>query len=714
MGKLLKVIGWIVGLLVLLVVAAVVILPQVIDPNDYKQELVTRVKEQTGRDLVIDGRIELSVFPWLGVETGAVSLGNAAGFGEQPFAAVKSAAVRVKLMPLLSRQLEVATITLQGLQLNLIRLQDGTGNWEDLAGTDQASVEKEQKGERPSAQGTAEQWLAGLSIGGIDISDASILWDDRSSGQKIAIEQFRLKSGAVVSAKPVDLQLAMTLHNKEPAVTAKLDLEGVVALDESTDLVSVSGLKIRLDAEGAALPGGAVHAVLEAAVTAALNGSQVDVAGLKLNAGELNLSGNLKGVALDRQPVFSGNLDLAEFNPRKWMDEHAMKLPPMADGKALARLAASVKLRGEGGVTQLDDVKLRLDESQLNGTATLRGSVVGFNLNLDTIDVDRYLPPSEGEAKSAKRESTKTQPSSAAGKSTSEESLLPVESLRKLNIDGVLNIGRLTINKLLMEQVKLTLKAKDGQLSLNQQVGSFYQGGYQGSAAVDVRSKTPKVRTDAMATGIQLGPLLKDISGQERLSGRGRFAAKLNTQGNSVNAFKRSLAGNLDFRFEDGAVKGFNAAKVIREAKARLKGEAIPKSSEPEQTDFSELSGSGVITNGVIRNHDLLAKSPYLRVTGEGDVDLVREKLDYLIEAVVVSSDKGQGGEGLEELKGVVIPVQLSGPLDSPNYKVNWEKVLLESQKGRVKEKLQEKLEKELKDKRLPGGLQDALKGLFN
>jgi len=712
MGKLLKVVGWIIGLTLLLVVAAVLILPQVIDPNDYKEEIVARVKEQTGRDMVIDGRIELSVFPWLGVETGAVSLGNAAGFGEQPFAAVKSAAVSVKLLPLLSRELEVATITLQGLQLNLIRLKDGTGNWEDLAGTDQPPADKEKKRERPTTESDGKQGLAGLSIGGIDISDANIVWDDRSSGQRIAIEQFRLNSGAVVSNKPVDLELGLTLHNKEPAVTAKLELEGVVALDKAAEVISVNGLRVKLDASGDALPGGTVQAVLEAAASAALSGSQIDISSLKLNAGELQLSGNLKGEALDRQPELSGNLELAEFNLRKWMGDHAMSLPPMADPNTLTRVAARVKLQGEGGMTRMDDLMLRLDESQLNGSASLRGSAIGFNLNLDTIDVDRYLPQGDGEKQQEKSESAKSGSTKAAAKS--EESLLPVETLRKLNIDGVMTVGRLTINKLLMEQVKLILKAKDGQLSLDQQVGRFYQGGYQGVAAVDARGKVPKVRADAAANGIQLGPLLKDISGNERLTGKGRFSAKLNTQGNSTDAFKRSLAGNLDFRFEDGALKGINAAKVIREAKARLKGETISKSGEPEQTDFSELSGSGVITSGVIRNRDLLAKSPYLRVTGAGDVDLVQERLDYLIEAVVVKSAKGQGGEGLEELEGIVIPVRLTGPLASPNYKVNWEKVLLESQKGKVKEQIQEKLEDKLKDKKLPGGLQDALKGLFN
>ncbi|MCP4288882.1 MAG: AsmA family protein, partial [Gammaproteobacteria bacterium] len=510
MGKLFKILGWSIGLIVVLVVAAVVILPQVVDPNDYKEEIVAKVKAQTGRDLVIDGRIDLSVFPWLGVETGSITLGNAKGFEEKAFAAIKSAAVRVKLMPLLSRQLEVDTVELKGLELNLTRLKNGTSNWDDLAGA--GKHEQSGAGSGGGSEGT-DDGLAGLTIGGIDISDASIVWDDRSSGQRLSIDQFRLNSGPVVSGEPVDLQLGMLLQSKEPAVKANLDLVGVVALDEAAGVVDVSGLKITLDAEGAALPGGAVKAVLEAAISAALSGSQFDVSGLKLNAGELNLSGNLEGRNLSRQPEFSGNLNLAEFNLRQWMGDHGMALPPMADAKTLTRVGASLKLNANDGATRMEDMDVRLDDSRINGNASLRGSAIGFNLNLDAIDADRYLPqdtkaadkPAAEKTAADKPEADKPEAAGTSGntnKATGEETLLPVETLRKLNIDGTFSIGRLIISKLLAEQLKLTLKAKDGRLKLGQQVNKFYQGGYKGEASVDVRGKTPKTRIDAAATGI--------------------------------------------------------------------------------------------------------------------------------------------------------------------------------------------------------------------
>ena len=133
MGKLLKFLFGLVLAVVLLVAAAAVIIPLVVDPNDFKEEIVEQVKQATGRDLSIEGDIELSVFPWLGVELGSLALSQPEGFGDEPFAAVEHAQVRAKLMPLLEKRLEVDTVQLKGLRLSLIRNQQGMGNWEDLA-----------------------------------------------------------------------------------------------------------------------------------------------------------------------------------------------------------------------------------------------------------------------------------------------------------------------------------------------------------------------------------------------------------------------------------------------------------------------------------------------------------------------------------------------------------------------------------------------------
>ena len=689
MGKLFKILGGLLGVLVLLVVVAVVVLPMVVDPNDYKDEIVSKVQEQTGRTLRIGGDLDLSVFPWLGIEIGDLELSNAEGFGDKAFAAVKHAAIRVKLMPLLSKQLEVDTIGLDGLALNLAKKKDGSTNWDDLA----KGGEKEDADEKHHEDG--DDGLTGLAIGGIDINDAQVSWDDQSSGQHFDIKQFNLKSGAIVPGRPVGLEMSLMLQSTAPQMKANLQLSGTVAIDEEKGQLDVSGLEVVTDAEGDMFAGGALHAELAAAVSMALNGQTLAVKDLKLSAGDLNLSGSVSGSNLNASPAFSGSLALAEFNLRTWMEGQKIALPEMSDASTLTRVGASFDLKAEGTATKVENIKLVLDETNITGSASLQGEAIGFNLNVDDINADRYLPPPAEEEQKP------------AAKTTGDEPLMPVETLRGLNLNGVLKVGKLVINKLLAEQIELTVKARNGKLDIGKKIGKFYEGNLNGSVKLDVSGKAPVMGVTESLEGLQAGPLLLALTGEDRLAGKGRFNAKLNTRGNSVNAIKKSLGGNLDFRFENGAVKGFNLAQTIRDTKAKFQGKPVPKSDEPAQTDFSELSGSAVINKGVLTNKDLLAKSPYLRVNGAGTVSLVPETLDYKVKAVVVSTEKGQGGEGLDDLKGVPVPVHLTGAYASPDFSVDWGQVLTGTQKAKVEKKVEEK-KVEVKKK-----LEGKLKGLF-
>lgn len=115
-GKILLVV---LGLLFGAVVALAVFLPMYFDPNDYKTQIAEKLKEKTGRDFSIPGDISLSVFPWLGLETGEVSMSNAPGFGSEPFASVKAAEISVALLPLLRKEIQIGSVMLDGLVLRL-------------------------------------------------------------------------------------------------------------------------------------------------------------------------------------------------------------------------------------------------------------------------------------------------------------------------------------------------------------------------------------------------------------------------------------------------------------------------------------------------------------------------------------------------------------------------------------------------------------------
>ena len=132
MKKPLKIIGITIGGVLALAIVLAVALTLLLDPNNYKGKIVEAVKDKTGRELRIEGKLSWSFFPWIGVETGRLELANAPGFGAEPFARIDGAGAKVELLPLLHRQMIVDTVFLNGLKLNLGRDAAGKTNWDDL------------------------------------------------------------------------------------------------------------------------------------------------------------------------------------------------------------------------------------------------------------------------------------------------------------------------------------------------------------------------------------------------------------------------------------------------------------------------------------------------------------------------------------------------------------------------------------------------------
>ncbi len=718
--KILKVITGLLGLVIVLIVAAIIIVPLVVEPNDFREDIVAKVKEATGRDLQINGDIELSLFPWLGLELGELKLSNAKGFDAASFASIKQAAVKVKLMPLLSKQVEVDRVLLDGLVLNLAKAKDGRTNWDDLAGADKAQTYKhkttsERRSDRSDSK-TAMP-LAGLVIGGVNISNASVSWRDDSSGQQVSIQQLNLQIGAITPGQPVDLKLDFIVDNQAPAIKANIQLSGSPHLSTRMDQLDISKLILSVDAKGDLLNGKPLKLKLEAGVALNLLSQHLKLNGLQLSVNGLVLSGDLAATDLANEPAFSGELKLADLNLREWLTQHDLPLPVTTDATVLTRVALAMKLNGTAKNLDVKKLTLVLDDSNLTGNLKVNNlasvmPAIGFNLNVDAIDLDRYLPPPADEPASAK--AGKTIPAKEPSVTTksgvqSEPELLPVELLRQLDINGLFHVGRLTVKELLAEDVELKVKAKDGHIKVDQQVKRFYQGSLQSAVIIDVRGREPLLQITKQVSNIEAEPLLQDLMDDGRLRGTGRFNANLKTRGNTEQAFRRHLNGDIGFRFEKGAVKGIDLAQTVRETWAKIKGKPVPPASEKPETDFSELAGTAVITKGILVNRDLMVKSPFLRVDGKGRVDLIQEQLNYRLTTTIVKSMEGQGSNDMQDLMGVPVPVKISGPFAEPKIRPDMDELA----KRLLTSKVEQKIEEKLKGK-LPDALKDKLRDFFH
>ena len=655
MKTLAKIVGALVALVVVAVVAAVVLIPMFFDPNDHKDRVAVTVKEHTGRELKIAGDIRLTVFPWLGVEFGVVELGNAPGFADAIFARTEKVSVRIKLVPLLSRRVEMDTVIVHGLTLNLERKSNGATNMDDLGRAGEGKTS-----ETPAQGDAADIGLAGIAIGGLDIRDANVSWKDGQLGQSYQIKELRIQTGSLSLGKPVDLELSFGVAGGKPAMSGRVELSGTIASDIETQIHELTGLNLKVRLAGEQFPNGTLNAGLSAAVTVDLGRHSANIRDFTATVGDLVLTGALGVTKFTTTPTYKGAFQVAEFNPKQLMK--ALKLPPIetADEKALTAMAMTFDVSGSSSRVALDPVSIKLDESALTGKVEITDfarSALRFELGLDAIDADRYLPPSAASP-------TATTPGAAAGGAAE----IPVDTLRALNVSGTAKIGKLKISKLTISDIAATVQAKGGLIRLKPVSAKLYDGAYVGDITVDARGKVPSVALNEKLSGVQVGPLLTDLQGQDRLTGTASVVAALKAIGKDVDALKDTLGGRIRFDFTNGAVRGINIAGMLREAKAKLTGGSAAGSSGPNQTDFSELGGTILVKNGLATNDDLAAKSPYLRIDGKGQAHLVKETIDYVVTTSVVTSGKGQGGEDLKDLAGLDIPIRVTGTFSEPSY----------------------------------------------
>ncbi len=300
-----------------------------------------------------------------------------------------------------------------------------------------------------------------------------------------------------------------------------------------------------------------------------------------------------------------------------------------------------------------------------------------FDVGMDRLDADRYLSGGE-----------KGKP-------------FDLSFLRKLDAKGRLSVASLRLYGLRLSAFNAGIRVENSRLHLDPLSAVLYQGKATGSASVSAASK---FSLRQKLSGISIGPLVRDMTKKDIIEGKGDVSADLFANGSSFGELKKTLGGHVSLHLFDGAVRGIDLVSALRGIRSKIGGMETGMANASEKTDFSELSATFEIRNGVARNSDLAAKSPLLRLGGEGEIDLGRSRLDYLARVSVVATLQGQGGAELPQLKGVTLPLRISGPFDSLRYSLDLGSLVKGELKSRVEEKKME-IRKKMNE--------EILKGIF-
>ncbi|MEZ8393375.1 AsmA family protein [Vibrio cyclitrophicus] len=697
---------------VFVVIAAILALVLLVNPNQFKPLIVEQAQKHTGLELVIEGDISWQFFPSIGFALGQTELRNPEGFTQPNLFKVDNVGVDVSVTPLFSNQLEIGNVTLDGAEFYLETLKDGRKNIDALtqasASQEPESVADTRSESAPATeeQGTTEVSGWTINLAGVTVSNALFEMDDKQAGSFTKLYDVSLNLSEFAVDTWTTATFAASGENNQQKFSAEGSAEFKLAEGfasyalRNIDLnakfndpaTSIESAKIGLNTFEFDKVNQLTYAVVgnAAGLDLDLKGGgelTVDSAISKVTLNKLTLDSTLKGDALPQSPMKVDMLSDLSFDLNK---SHLSFV--------LEKLQANaIELDGKADVTLSEIPKVR------------------FSLHSPNIDLDEFL----GLGKTT--ETASTAPSDSAGGSTSNsDSSAPTKevepdlsALKTLDVKGDITIDKFKANNAKMQNVKTAFSVNRGIAELTSFTSNLYDGSISATARLDARNTPATYTAKKKIKGVKVQPLLVDVAENDMLEGTGNIDVDVKGKSLTPTGIKQNLVGTIAINFEDGAVNGINVAQLIRENYAKIKGEKVEKVDGAQKTDFSAMKATLKVDKGWVSTNDLSAQSPLLRVTGQGKANFINETVDFLVRTSIVGSLEGQGGKSIDDLKDVTIPIRVTGQWAEPKFALVFDDVLKQKAQKEIDRGVN-KLTDKIKDEKTKEAVDGLLKGFFN
>ncbi len=658
------------AILVVIVITAVVVAPMVINLEKYKPRIEAEAGKALGRPVTLGGKIEPSVFPWVGVALSDIRIGNPPGFAEKDFVSVGLFEVRVKLLPLLSGDYQIRRFVVVEPRIVMEKRKDGHTNLEGLGGPPSPSpTPKPEKAPAEKPKSDQAPAIKALVVDEFAITNGHLLYIDAGAGARHEVKDLNLTLTDVSLDKPIRMDFNAVADQYPLALNGTVGPVGTAP--------GKSPLNVNLVAE--------LIKELKVQVQGTIDPSKAT-------------------------PQFDMHVQVAPFSPRKVLTELKQMPFEPADPKALNSLALSLALSGSPESVAITGGKLTLDDSLMTFQAQAKAfdkPDIKLKADLDRIDIDRYLPPppekKPGEGAQASPNPTAAAPPASAKKTD-------YSALRKLVLDAQIKIAELKAKNLRMQNVVMKATAGNGVIRLAPMSIDLYKGSVAVESTLNVQQNTPRSTANLAVKSVQAGPLLRDMLNKDIIEGVMNSAINLQFSGDAAEMIRQTLAGKGELKFSDGAIVGIDLANMVRNVQSSFGLGATP--TEKPRTDFSELLVPFTVADGVAKLNDAQVNSPLLRATANGSADLVKETLDMRVVPTFVGTLKGQGDT--KQRTGVMVPVLVGGTFDKPKFRPDIKGLLNQPLPDKEALKQMVPTDQQIKDtkKDLEQKAQDLLKGL--
>ncbi len=446
------------------------------------------------------------------------------------------------------------------------------------------------------AQSSSEGGLPeGLRLSGIEITDGHLSYANAQTGKSQVIEDLDLSVDVTEQSRPVSID-GRFMRDEQP-----ISFNGTLTTPKTLLENELTSLDMTLSAD-------LMHVAF---------------------VGE---------IAPDR--ALTGEVKFSTSSLRNLGTWLGMDMPA---GGGLQAVTLDGKVSSKNGVVGLSDVVLVLDGMTIRGSLSADTNpaltFVKGNISVDHLDVNPYMQTADQAA------------AKSAGWSTAP---IAFDALRKFNADLTLSAGNLTVRNFHIGQSSVALRIQNGSMRANLNPISLYQGSGQALFTVDARPAMPQIGGTMRFENVALASLLGDAIGVNKIEGAGTLVLDISSSGNNANAIMHALGGKGSLTIGNGKIRGVNLGMVARTIQTALSGAPTGDSAS---TDFSQISGTYTIANGVLTNRDFRLTGPALNATGAGTIDIGNQTIDFTIQP---RANVGVANVG--------IPFRVSGPWSSPRY----------------------------------------------
>lgn len=610
------------GALIILLIAVFAALPFLISADFVEQQIVQAVKDNTGRTLKIGGGVRLSFFPSLSVKAGNVTLSNPSGMAEGDMLQTGTLRLSLKLIPLLSKRVEVDEFILDRPIIALARDRQGRANW-DFGNPSAAPAPADSAPAAPSdAPGGSAMLPEDIRLGDIRLVNGVLGFADAASGSQTIIKNINFSMQTPSLAGPLSAEGSLDWKGRTVSLNA--------SLKSISDLLAEKPTPVQLT---------------------------IGADGL-----DMSYDGNLilaEGVGAD------GKVAIGTPSVRDLATWLGAELPTP---KGFGAFSIKTAMKFGNDVLTLNKLTMSLDGMNAEGGAQLRlGGArpkIDATLAADTLNLNTYLHTG---AAASSGDAAPAGPDQGWSRDP-----IDVSGLGVVDADLRLSVAGLIYDKIKIGRGALSVSLNDRRIEVGLGELQLYKGRAEGKLVLNGRSKVPSFSARMTTAGVSALPLLRDAAGFKWLSGTSALGFDLAGQGQSQYQMISTLGGKANMNFTNGAIEGVNIAGMVRNLK---KGSLSGWGKQPEaKTDFSEFSGSFTITNGVAVNDDLKLVGPLVRLSGDGSVNILAKSVNYNAEPKLVASLKGQGGDA--DKKGLAIPVKIKGPWANPKIVPDLKKLL--------------------------------------